>query len=113
MAIGIPLTPSACVTDSDADGVGDDVDNCTLVANPNQRDTDGDGHGNICDPDLTNDCVVNFLDVAALQTVFFTSDADADFEGDGFVNAVDMGVMRQFLFAPPVPSAFSSCNQPG
>ena len=100
-------------TDTDGDLVFDDIDNCIEIPNPDQRDTDADGHGNICDPDLSNDCVVNFTDVNDLRTVFFTTDPDADFAGDGFVNAVDMGVMSQFLFASPGPSAFpNSCNQP-
>jgi hypothetical protein len=37
------------VTDSDGDGVADDVDNCPSVANPLQEDTDLDGAGDACD----------------------------------------------------------------
>ena len=48
--------------DSDGDGVTDDVDNCTAVPNAAQTDTDGDGHGNICDADFDNNCVSNFSD---------------------------------------------------
>jgi len=35
--------------DTDGDGVDDALDNCPLVANPNQLDTDGDGLGDSCD----------------------------------------------------------------
>ncbi|MEO1576160.1 MAG: M14 family zinc carboxypeptidase, partial [Pseudomonadota bacterium] len=40
-----------CVTatDTDGDGVNDLVDNCTLIANADQRDSNGDGFGNACD----------------------------------------------------------------
>lgn len=38
------------VTDTDGDGVLDDVDNCPFVANPDQLDSNGDGHGDACVP---------------------------------------------------------------
>ncbi|MBZ0252266.1 MAG: hypothetical protein K8I02_02910, partial [Candidatus Methylomirabilis sp.] len=36
--------------DGDGDGILDDRDNCLGLANPDQRDDDGDGLGNPCDP---------------------------------------------------------------
>jgi len=36
--------------DSDGDGIADLLDNCPTIFNPNQRDHDGDGIGNACDP---------------------------------------------------------------
>jgi hypothetical protein len=39
-------------TDSDTDGVPDGIDNCPAVANQDQTDTDGDGVGDTCDPDV-------------------------------------------------------------
>ena len=48
--------------DSDADGVLDARDNCKGVANPDQADTDRDGLGDACDPDIDNDGVPNAQD---------------------------------------------------
>jgi len=36
-------------TDIDGDGVPNGIDNCPETANPNQADTDKDGHGDACD----------------------------------------------------------------
>ena len=36
-------------TDSDGDGYSDASDNCPLIANPDQKDTNGDGIGNACE----------------------------------------------------------------
>jgi hypothetical protein len=96
--------------DADADGIADDSDNCTLIVNTDQRDTNGDGIGNACDPDLDGDCVVNFVDLGALQAVFFTDDPDADFDGSGSVNFTDLGVMKSFFFLPPGPSGIAACE---
>lgn len=91
--------------DSDGDGVTDNIDNCTLVSNPNQLDTDGDGYGNVCDTDLNNDLITNFIDVGMFRAVFLTTDADADFNGDGIVNFIDFVVMRTQFLQPPGPAA--------
>ena len=40
---------SAFALDSDNDGVSDDVDNCDLDANADQKDQDLDGMGDVCD----------------------------------------------------------------
>jgi hypothetical protein len=47
MAFGIDTTRGP---DSDQDRVLDGTDNCLLVENANQRDRDGDGFGDVCDP---------------------------------------------------------------
>jgi hypothetical protein len=41
-------------SDTDGDGINDNVDNCPLVANTNQTDTDNDGIGNVFDPTSSN-----------------------------------------------------------
>jgi hypothetical protein len=89
--------------DGDADAVPDDTDNCRQLANATQRDTNGDGFGNRCDPDLNDDGTVNFLDLGRMRAVFFGSDPDADLNGDGLVNFVDLGILRAFFFGPPGP----------
>jgi len=48
------VLPAACQdgatshTDYDGDGVYDECDNCPLLANPDQADSDNDGFGNVC-----------------------------------------------------------------
>ncbi|MEL7448270.1 MAG: hypothetical protein AAFN78_03625 [Pseudomonadota bacterium] len=91
-------------SDSDGDGLPDATDNCTAVANADQRDSNADGIGNACDADLTDDCAVNFEDLGAMKAEFFTADDDADLNGDGSVNFTDLGIMKEGFFAPPGPS---------
>ena len=96
--------------DADDDGVVDSVDNCILVPNPIQRDTDGDGYGNYCDPDFDNNLIVNAADLAYLKSVFFTTDPHADLDGSGFVNAGDLAILKSFFFKAPGPSGFAPCD---
>ncbi|MEL7449040.1 MAG: hypothetical protein AAFN78_07505 [Pseudomonadota bacterium] len=96
---------SGSSADTDADGLPDTLDNCRLLANPDQRDSNGDGFGNRCDPDLDDDLNVSFSDLGLMKAVFFTTDADADLDGDGSVNFGDLGIMKAFFFGPPGPGA--------
>ncbi len=104
VAFLLQIEDGTMLTDTDGDGVLDAGDNCTLAANADQRDSNGDGFGNLCDADLNNDNIVNVVDLGLLRSVFFTADADADFNGDGVVNVVDLGLMRAAFFAAPGPS---------
>ena len=92
------------LADTDLDSVFDALDNCSEEANVDQRDTNGDGFGNICDPDLNNDGAINVLDLGLMKAVFFSADADADLDGDGVVNVVDLGIMKARFFGEPGPS---------
>ncbi len=91
-------------TDTDDDGVNDSSDNCIQVQNPLQRDTDSDGYGNFCDPDFDNNLIVGAADLAYFKQKFFSTDPDADLNGDGGVNAADLAILKVFFFKPPGPS---------
>lgn len=99
------LSLSLKAADTDDDGVQDGADNCVLVANPSQLDTDGDGIGNACDTDLNGDCITNVIDLGLIRQQFFvTGPNSADFNGDGVVNVIDLGIMRAGFFQTPGPS---------
>ena len=68
--------------DSDEDGVVDGEDNCPLVANAIQLDTDEDGVGDACDDDDDNDGFADEEDVCPLVTNPNQTDTDLDGEGD-------------------------------
>ncbi|MFK8028794.1 MAG: FG-GAP-like repeat-containing protein [Gammaproteobacteria bacterium] len=91
--------------DQDSDSSLDGLDNCLLVSNPDQRDSNGDGFGNACDADLNNDGIVNFLDLHLFSQVFLSDNADADFNGDGMVNFADIQLIRDSFLQSPGPGA--------
>ena len=96
--------------DLDNDGVPATEDNCILVANADQRDTDGDGYGNWCDGDLNNDGATNTLDLNLYKQAHRTSvgdpnyNPDADFNGDGTINTLDLNIYKGLHRNPPGPS---------
>ncbi|MBF0142970.1 MAG: tandem-95 repeat protein [Magnetococcales bacterium] len=85
------------VVDSDDDGVADAADNCLMVENPGQTDTDGDRLGNACDGDDDGDGVLDPVDAVPLdKTESRDSDqdgigdnADVDDDGDGVADSAD------------------------
>ncbi len=70
--------------DTDADAVCGDVDNCPVLANPDQLDADGDGVGNACDG-CPNDLAKTEPGLCGCGL----EDADDD-DSDGVVDCVDV-----------------------
>ena len=75
--------------DYDDDGTGDNGDNCVLVSNPDQLDTDGDAEGDACDLDDDNDGVGDNGD-AFPSDPLETLDGDEDAVGDNADNCPDI-----------------------
>ncbi|KAF3848643.1 hypothetical protein F7725_015140 [Dissostichus mawsoni] len=87
-----------CGKDTDIDGYPDDklkckdssckkanaCDNCRIVENPDQRDTDSDGRGDACDDDMDGDGLKNFLDNC--QRVQNRDQLDRDGDGSDIDN---------------------------
>jgi FtsP/CotA-like multicopper oxidase with cupredoxin domain len=91
-------------TNSDEDDKLDYKDNCMMITNSDQRDTDNDGFGNICDADLDGDGRVGFSDFGIFRAAFGTTNPDADFDGDGRVGFSDFGIFRAMFGGEPGPS---------
>jgi hypothetical protein len=68
--------------DTDGDGVCQDEDNCPDAANEDQADQDGDGSGDVCDPDDDGDGIEDESDNCPLAPNPGQADEDADGLGD-------------------------------
>lgn len=68
--------------DTDNDGIVDEDDNCPLVSNPDQLDSDGDGVGDACEEDTDGDGVIDELDNCPLVSNPDQEDVDGDGVGD-------------------------------
>jgi hypothetical protein len=90
------LTPTpTTIPDSDSDGLRNNVDNCDNVQNADQANFDGDADGDVCDPDIDNDGILNENDannyssdndVDGLHDAFDPDSTNSDVDGDGFLD---------------------------
>jgi uncharacterized repeat protein (TIGR01451 family) len=71
-----------CTGDSDNDTIPNEADNCPLVPNPDQLDSDGDGIGDACDLDNDNDGVADAVDNCPHTPNADQTDSDGDGVGD-------------------------------
>jgi hypothetical protein len=104
-SIYAPIVP----LDTDGDGVADnfdlEADNCTLVANADQRNTDGDNYGNICDADFNQNGIVDPGDFSLLKQRFGQFGwPDQDLDGNTIVDPGDFSRLKQMFGQPPGPS---------
>ncbi len=119
IAAGILFTltsASAFAVDTDGDGVDNNLDNCITVANADQRDTNGNQIGNVCDADFNGDGIVDAFDIPLFRTAFGQSTfPNEDMNGDGIVDAFDIPLFRAAFGNPPGPSCaglFYGCVAP-
>ena len=86
LVVILVLTLAACEEprDLDHDGIDDKDDNCLVVKNPDQRDTDGDGQGDACDfrNDTDGDGVADEFDNCPAVKNPDQRDSDGDGQGD-------------------------------
>ena len=110
--------------DQDGDGFPDGGDNCRDVPNPDQRDSDGDGFGNLCDADVDGDGWVTTswgradrpgdVEQIALSARAFDHVPHHDLDGNGKVDERDVSLAYVLLFQRPGPGAgsqFSSSSR--
>jgi hypothetical protein len=107
MVEGHLVTP---VADTDSDGVPNTADNCRLVTNLNQADSDSDGYGNRCDGDMNQNLVTNSQDYVLFrqqlgQPSIAPTFNKADINANGVVNSQDYVLFRGLLGSPPGPGA--------
>lgn len=95
------LWETAGCVDSDGDGFNDDLDNCPATFNPSQRDSDGDGSGDTCDPncpDLDGFNPVGFTDYSFLMQNWHLTGPNipGDLNMDNVVDINDLAILTDY-----------------
>lgn len=120
LVVGLPLAAMAGPTpggaDGDSDGVENAFDNCSVLGNASQCDTDHDGCGNACDGDFQNEGngVAGLPDFGIFAAAFGSSlgqgnfNADADMNCDNVVGLPDFGLFSAEFGNSAGPSGVSN-----
>jgi mono/diheme cytochrome c family protein len=102
-------------SDADGDGVTQQADNCTTIANASQWDSDRDRFGDACDGDLNNDLRTDAADrrllTGALNAVLGNAAYNSayDFNLDGRIDSLDVQYFdARLVNRPPGPSGLRS-----
>lgn len=115
LVVGFPLAATAGPTpggpNSDADSVENAFDNCVSAPNPEQKDFDHDGCGDVCDCDYNNDTVCNLSDFGIMASCFGhpTAPGDplynpaVDCNCDGVCNLTDFVCFSNGFLTTPCP----------
>lgn len=93
--------------DSDSDGIADICDNCTLVANADQSESDGDVYGDACDADFNNQGnIVDLSDFSIFLGLLGTAGPLGDFNRSTSpgVDLGDHSILLGMLGKAPGPS---------
>ncbi len=106
LLVGLARVEPSVTVDTDGDGIPDICDNCSARPNADQRDTDLDGYGNVCDADFDNNGIVNTLDLAKLKASFGQrgDDKAVDLDGNYIVNTQDLAIFKSLFGKPPGPA---------
>lgn len=103
LLIDLVKVEASASLDGDGDGIPDLCDNCSAVANADQRDADGDGYGSLCDADLDNDGLAAAGDATRFREAWGRQGEGlaADFDGNFAVDDADLAILRALRGRPP------------
>ncbi|MEE9426417.1 MAG: S8 family serine peptidase [Methylococcales bacterium] len=97
-------------TDSDNDGIADICDNCTLVENTDQSESDGDVYGDACDADFNNEGnIVDLSDFSVFLGLLGTAGPLGDFNRSTSpgVDLGDHSILLGMIGKAPGPSGLA------
>ena len=112
------IVKGPAIADQDGDGIDDAADNCLVLANLLQLDSDADGYGNRCDADFDGNGRVGASDYGALAVAFGSVPSDpnwnpdVDMSGNGAVGASDYGLFVGAFGSAPGPSGLACAGTP-